>query len=239
MGQAVKQYYQVPAGTEDSTFRNIVSAAYTAYVGYKRMPSVEDIAEFSKHEKRTINRIIATPEFKTAIQSRGVPWDGLGGLSTEQHYALSILLNPTDRRTLQAKLKSCGITYPKYKAWLKEPKFSNYIKQQADEMLADHEADFHTVLASKGLNGDLNAIKYIYELTGRHNPQNNQVVDLQRVVGLLLEVITRHVTDATVLSQIVADITNVMPSGGTVPGQVVPSITTAAPVGPTFEDFAL
>lgn len=242
MNYVIPQYV-IPTGVQERTFRNIVSAAYTAYTGYRRIPSVDDIAEFCQHEKRTIAKVLVTDEFKTAIQSRGIPWDGYGGLSTEQHYALTILMNPTDRRALGAKLKSCGITYPIYRAWLKQPKFAEYVRRQSEELLVDHEADFNTVLANRGLNGDLASIKFIYELTGKHNPQNNQIVDAQRVISLLLEVITRHVTDPNVLSQIVADITNVMPgSGSSVPGSVVkqPVGVIAEPKPISFdEDFTL
>lgn len=211
----------VPDGVDDRIFRNVVSAAYTAYTMYHRLPSVQEISEFCKHAPKTIGRVVATDEFKQAVGMRGVPWDQNGGLSTEQQYCLSLLLNPTDRRTLQAKLKSAGVPYTRYRAWLKQPLFSKYMMQQSEELLSEHQGDMMVALANRGVNGDLNAIKYAMELTGRHNPSANQVVDLQRIVGLLLEVITKHVTDPAVLMSISADIGGIMPNSNS--KAVIPS----------------
>lgn len=231
--------FKPPGQTEPSTFRNVIAAAYTAYVHYRRLPSVEDIAEFSDHRPSTISRIIATDEFKTAIEARGVRWgpNPLNGISAEQHYAISILFNPTDRRPLAAKLKSAGVTYSKNKAWLKEPTFNNFVQQNAENMLGDHQADIHTAFLNKAMTGDLPAVKFYYELTGRHNPQANQVIDLQRVVGLLLESVSKHVTDADVLLRITADFAGAMPRGvsPSVPGSVV----SAEPVLKPIEGFQL
>lgn len=235
----------VPNGVAVDTFRNVLSATYAAHCYLHRNPSVAEIAEHSSHTKHTIAKIIQTVEFKEAIAERGITWGGSSGLSPEQQYTLSILLNPTDRRSLQAKLKSAGITYTKYRGWLKQPVFSRYLMQQAEEVLTDHHGDMMVALANKGISGDLNAIKFAYELTGRHNPAANQVIDLQRVVGLLLEVITKHVTDASILNRIVADISNVMPSNPnstqTAANQVIPSRplngSNSPPVGEPVGDF--
>lgn len=217
--------FATPSGVETSTFRNVVGAAYTAYIANRHVPSVEEIAAFSEHRPATISKIIATVEFKIAIQARGVNWTMLGGISAEQHYAISIIFNPTDRRPLAAKLKSAGVTYPKYKAWLKEPTFNNFVQRNAEEMLGDHQADIHTAFLNRALTGDINAVKFYYELTGRHNPSANQVIDLQRVVGLLLESVTKHVTDPDVLNKITMDFAGAMPRGSAAPvmGQVVSS----------------
>ncbi len=223
--------FKPPGQTEPGTFRNVVAAAYTAYIAYRRVPSVEDIAEFSEHRASTISRIIATDEFKIAIEARGVRWQTmLGGISAEQHYAISILFNPTDRRPLAAKLKSAGVTYAKYKAWLKEPTFNNFVQQNAEQMLTDHQADIHTAFLNKAMTGDLPAVKFYYELTGRHSPQANQVIDLQRVVGLLLESVSKHVTDPETLLKITVDFAGAMPRGTTVPGSVVTTEPSPKPI---------
>lgn len=200
---------KAPKGISDDTFRNVLSAAFTAYLHYKRIPTVGDIAKFCSHTPTTVAKVIQTSEFLWAIERRGVQWTGKG-LSPEQQYALSVITNPTDRRDLNKKLKSCGVPYSRYRAWLKQPLFNAHLTKITEDMLGEHVSDVHTSFLNKALSGDMNAIKLYYEMTGRHNPAQQQVVDLQRTVGMLLEIITKYVTDKATLLQISNEIEGVV-----------------------------
>lgn len=219
-----------PYGVSLETFRNVVSAAFTAYIHYKRLPSVDDITEFANVGKTTVLKVIQTEAFVQAIEDRGVVWRRTSGLTPEQTYTLSVITNPTDKRALGSKLKSCGVSYSKYRAWLKQPLFSKHIQQIAEDMLGDHMGDVHTAFLGQALNGNMKAIQLFYEMTGRHNPAQQQVVDLQRIIGLLLEIITKHVTNTDTLALISGDIEKVLTKNTpkALPGQVISS-------GPTFE----
>ena len=128
--------------------------------------------------------------------------------------AFGIITNPTNKKDMGAKLKQAGITYAQYRAWLKQPHFADYITKISEHMLNEHVADVHTKVVEKAAGGDIQAMRLYYELTGRHDPQKQQMVDLNGVIGLLLEVITRYVTDTTALSKITQDIDLIL-SGGT------------------------
>lgn len=198
---------KAPKGIKDETFRAVVSAAYSAYLHYGRIPSVAAIAKFCSHKPATISKVIQTSEFLWSMDRRGVRWnEKVQGLTPEQEYTLSVITNPTDRRDLTKKLKSCGVPYARYRAWLKQPLFSSHLNKVAESMLKEHQSDVHTSFLSQALSGNMNAIKFYYEMTGRHNPAQQQVIDLQRTVGMLLDIITRNVTDKEVLLKISSEI---------------------------------
>lgn len=199
--------YSVPEGVSDKTFRHIISAAYTAYVGCRGIPSVDDIYHYSDKRvtKAKISAVTITPEFIEAMQSRGISWrpDDYTGISAAQQYAIQIITNPVhEKKTLQQKLKLAGITYTQYRAWLKQPTFERYLNKLTEGMLSDHIGDLHTALMQKALAGDLNSIKYVHELNGRHDPNRQQIEDLSRVVDMLVEIITQEVTDPETLTRI-------------------------------------
>jgi hypothetical protein len=129
---------------------------------------------------------------------------------------VSIITNPTNRRPLKDKLAQAGISYYRYKAWLNQPAFAAYVKEIGERLLHDHVQDVHTRVVERATNGDIAAMRLYYDLTGRTDSSTNKAVqDLSATVRLLLEVITRNVTDVTVLDKIQKEIAAVTDGRGT------------------------
>lgn len=192
----------IPEGFGESTFRDVLSAAFAAYFHYNKTPSIDEIKEFTSHSKLSISKIIQTEEFSRIAKARGIEWGDSLGLSPEQQFAISVITNPTDRRALGAKLKSVGVPYSRYRAWLKQPLFKRYISKIAEDALGEHKQDVDTALLAKAISGDNKAMQFYYEMTGAYNPAGEQVIDLQRLVGTLLEIITKNIKDPVVLDRI-------------------------------------
>lgn len=193
----------IPDSVDPLIFRNVVSAAYTAYIGNGGIiPHPKEIKEYCRHSIKTIAKVLDTPEFRRAITARGINWTNESGLSTKQMLALQMLTNPLDRRGPADKLKAVGVTTVEYRAWLKEPKFRRYVDNIGEQMLGEQVTNVHNALVNKANSGDVRAIQLYYELTGRHDPAQKQVVVMQDIIRMLLEVLTKHVTDPMQLSAI-------------------------------------
>lgn len=202
-------------------FTDVVNAVYHDWTGYRRLPDVERVQALSGVSAGNADKIMKSQEFATAIQNRGVPWSNPTGLTATQMLVAQIITNPTDKRPLKTKLKQAGVTYGQYRAWMNQPGFSQYLNNVTEGMLLDHIPDFNTVLTTKALGGDLNSIKYINELSGRHDPNRQQVQDLQAVVTALLDIITRNVKDPEVMQQIAAEFQMTMNSKTAVGSQTI------------------
>lgn len=194
-----------PEWIEADDFTLIVSGVYHKYTETKRLPTIIELQRLTGVGAALIKRTLESDEFRLAVSARGIPWDNREGLSATQMLVAQIITNPTDRRELRLKLKQAGVTYPQYRAWMNQPAFSQYMHRITEGMLTDHIPDFNTVLTKKGLAGDLNAIKYINELSGRHDPNRQQVLDLQAVVTSLLDIIQRNVKDPETMKAIAAE----------------------------------
>lgn len=241
----------VPKGVGAETYRSVVAGVSAAYSMKRRVPTMAEIEAHCNNKPKTIARVISTPEFKALMKVRGFPMEEGPKLSPEQVFAVSIITDPTNKKPLAAKLKQAGITYPQYRAWLKQEHFREYVTKLTEDMITEHIGDVHTRLTEKATNGDIQAIKLYYEITGRHDPQRQQMVDLQGVIGLLLEIITRYVTDTNALRAITADVELVMAGGvpnaltsmdlgriaGSDPATINGQVLTEKPVPDGFFDF--
>lgn len=203
----------VPDGITTALFQGVVAGASAAYSLKRGIPTVEEIAQHCNHSKKNISRVIQTDEFKQLMKFRGFPFETTK-LTPEQYFAVSIITDPSNKKPMGVKLKQAGINYATYRAWLKQPHFKEYITQISEAMLDEHVADVHTMVVNQATNGNLTAAKMFYELNGRYDPNKQQMVDLQNIIGLLLEIITRYVPDAVTLRKINEDINTVL-SGGT------------------------
>lgn len=45
-----------------------------------------------------------------------------------------------------------------------------------------------TALAEKAANGDVNALKFLFEVTGRYNPAQQQAIDAQELIAIMVDV---------------------------------------------------
>lgn len=214
---------ELPEGVTDRQFREIIGAAYTAYTGDGHFPSVDRIKELCRLTtvtRKLIGKVIDTEQFRNAMDTRGVVYAGESGLSAQQMYCLQILTDPTDRRELGRKLKSAGVTHLQYRAWLKQPHFNRYLNTVSENMLTENIPAFTTALTNKALSGDLRAIQYAFEISGHHDPNKQEVLELKQIMQNLLEIITRHVKDPQTLAAISNELQLTMVAHNVIKGEI-------------------
>lgn len=169
------------------------------------IPSPEDIADQCGYTKKTVCKAMEKPIFAELLTERGVPVRDSSGLTAQQTLAVKLILDPTDKRTLNGKLRALGISYTTYRAWLRQPAFYNYLNTIAEDGLREHNGDVLVSLTNKAISGDINAIKYYLEVSGRHDPARQQQVNMQQVLMTIFEVLTTHITDQAQLAAIAND----------------------------------
>ena len=221
-----------PAGVGKQTFRNVVAGALMAYqlhnrdpknrtpTGGKTLPTVDDISRFCRTPKHVINKCVASDNFIVAMRERGIYWDARDGLSPEQIYCIGIMTDPSSKQDMAGKLRKAGITMSTYRMWLKQPLFARAIRQIGEDMLGEHIADVNTAVVRSAVDGNMKAVEIFNQMTGRHDPAQQQIGNLQNLVGQLLEIIFRYVTDVGTLQKITTDFEKTM-SGEIVEAELV------------------
>jgi len=208
---------KLPDGVTQEQMDFMVAAVELEFLKSKRPMQWDAALHFvgiAGLRKPTLRTIFKSEEFKARLELRGLWWperwreesnEYFIALSAQQLQALQVLTDPTQSGSLTSKLSRVGINYAVYRNWLKMPGFSAALRSISEDMIQDNIGIVHTAVTQKAAAGDMGAAKLFYEVTGRHDPMRQQSLDLTKVIGLLLEVITRHVTDVGVLSAITSD----------------------------------
>lgn len=169
----------------------IKNEVYTADVIYGLWPT--DVSERWRADIRpsitAIQQYQSTPEFRSGMAERGIEVDtSVSELTQEQMACISLLTDYTDRRGVTSKLRALGISSAKYRGWLKQKPFNDAIRKLASSALDEAVPLAETALAEKAANGDINALKYMFEVTGRYNPAQQQAIDAQELIAIMVDV---------------------------------------------------
>ncbi len=172
-----------------------------------------DIVDNLKHETfhlALMKRGIKVPIIVDRSSSAVMP----DGLTAEQVAAITTVINFEDRRPRSVKLREMGITTTQWGGWLKDAEFKEFLHQMTTTHLQDvlHVANEGLLHAVE--RGDTNAIKFYYELTGRHTQESGSMHNLKVVLAKVIESIQRNVKDPAVLRAISADFELIL-AGGT------------------------
>lgn len=204
----------VPDGFAPAMFRHVVAGADLLYRRKGAMPSLNElVASWEEYDKKTVSKIWVTPEFKAALEIRGIQFDASNGLTAEQLYAIQILQDPTDRRTTKTKLEAVGIPIGKYRAWMRNAVFARAMNEQAEHNLGDSVQMALNKLVANAEAGDQRAIEKILEISGRWNPQQQEVQNARTVVMTVMEVIQEELAgDTETLDRILSKVRGKMTS---------------------------
>lgn len=207
----------VPVGVNETTFKRVCNTAEILYRTNRRLPTMAEMQKNLPMQQRHLTKIMSSREFAQHMANRGIRWTGnsvlLNEITPEQGMVISIVTDPSNKKPFDQKLRSAGITYQTWRNWLAQPAFASKVGILAESVLGDNLAIFHTALARKAGEGDVAALRLAHELTGRHDPAKQQMVDVMKIVALVLEAITRHVRDPLILGEVTKDIDYVIANG--------------------------
>lgn len=225
----------LPNNVSFAEFKRVLSAAYMAYIGGVNgdealqgtgaAPELNDVMPYIPDlPENRVKTIMGTEAFRAACEARGIAMAPRPGLTPEQDYALSIILDPTAGSGLQQRLKKAGVSMAKYRAWKRNPVFKAHVQGLADGVLKEYEDDMLTSLTGLAVNGDLKAIQFAFEVSGKHNPAANQVMNSKELMIQFMTIIQKHVKDSATLQAIGNDFMLLAGASGTVSQQPAPRV---------------
>lgn len=222
--------------------------------GNGKLPDYAELLRYWPTEwaEEDIIKVLSSRSFYLRMSRRGVMWPEnwtpqfhnitnlYTRLTPQQVIAMQVVTDPTDKRSLGAKLKQVGINQTVWRAWLRNPVFAEAVRRTTEHLIQDTVALAHTRLAQKVDAGDMSAIKTLYEVSGRHDPNKQQMLDFAKVISLVLEVMQRHITDPAILRAIGDDLDSVIAGEVVQPVEQLPAnLSNAAEPTGFIGDFNL
>lgn len=181
--------------------RRLIAFCETQWFTKGSMPTPELLrTEFNLSSKQ-LNEILSKEEVKQSFEGRGIPIIEGRTLTPEQITAINTVLNFADTRSEKKKLADMNITPAVWNGWRQNPAFKEYMLQRTEGILGDSIPDVHMALVDRARNGDLGAIKMVYEMTGRYK-QDQGEINPRVLVEKVFEIISLHVQDPVVLRSI-------------------------------------
>lgn len=178
------------------------------YMPSGKIPSEKDIRHYAAISPAQMESFWISQGCLDALQERGIDlnWDPNAPLLPEQLLAIEKVTDPSDKRSLQAKLKQIGITTVRWNSWMMNDAFSEVVTERSKKMVANSAGVANTALLSQVERGNMAAIEYVNKMTGRFNPSQNQTVDVALILTRVFDIIQKHVHDQGTLAQIGNDL---------------------------------
>lgn len=126
---------------------------------------------------------------------------GRSKLSAIQLIVANSMLDLVDTRPPKKKLADLNVSPYQYQSWMKDPEFSKYLHERAEGLLTDVSHEVMLSLIDKAMSGDMKAISYYHEITGRFVQQTTSNTgqgsshDLQQMIVRIIEIIVDEVDD--------------------------------------------
>lgn len=183
----------VPPEMDPKMFRHITAAVDMLYRRDGVIPTADAVLKsWEGFPRKAVELAMGSEELKDALALRGIEWDSKRGLTSLQLNALLILQDFTDARSTSAKLKTIGVTMPQYRAWMRNPLFAQQMAKESEHNLADSVGMALNRLVGNAEAGDQRAIEKLLEISGRYNPQAQELQNAQQVLQIFLEALERH-----------------------------------------------
>lgn len=113
-------------------------------------------------------------------------------LSAEQVAAIAVITNYSDRRPVQARLEAMGVTQEILHGWQADPVFRAELTARAADTFQNIAPVAEVRLAQAVDKGNLNAIKFYFEVTGK--AETPESINLKKAMTTMVEAIQKHCT---------------------------------------------
>jgi hypothetical protein len=181
--------------------RRIIARCEQSWFLQGVLPTPEQLrTEFNLSGKK-LQELLESEVVAANFKERGIPTIQGRSLTPDQLLAINTILNFSDTRSEKKKLADMGISAATWNGWRQGAAFKEYMLTRTETILGDSIADVNMAVVDRARNGDLGAIKLVYEMTGRYRG-NETNLDPKVLLNKILEIISIHVQDPVALAAI-------------------------------------
>jgi hypothetical protein len=169
-----------------------------------RLPTPQELCKKYSLTPSKLNEWLNSDLFKQNFEARGMPIIQGLDLTPTQITVINTLMNLADTRSERKKLSDLGISASQWSGWKRDPAVMEYMRARSEQILEGAIPDAHLALVEKVQAGDMSALKFYYEMTGRYTGQRPGM-DPQALLTRVFDIIAKHVNNIEVLDGIAHD----------------------------------
>lgn len=197
----------MPKGKLGPNFvKKVLPWVETFWHSHKRYPTDTELAQQFGFDAMDLERLRCSKFYGICLKERGIRMTE-GNLTESQVAAISLITNFHDTRPVAVKLAGIGVTSEQYYGWQKDSKFQQELLNRAEDITENVFPEAQAALAKRVASGDVNALKFYYEITGRAN--SPELINVKMMMSKVIEAVQKHVKDPAILQAIAAEINGV------------------------------
>ena len=156
--------------------------------------------------KEQVELVWPSAKFQKAIESRGIATTKNPNLTLRQESFLQAYLNPMNLKTPQVLAKQMKISTIELDGWVRQKEFAKAMSAKAQENLERYIPMADQALGQLVQQGDMKAITFLNQLTGRFDANKAGSIDIVSVMMQVQDVILRHVREPEVKRNIAREL---------------------------------
>ena len=136
-----------------------------------------------------------TSKFQRSLEDRGIKTTKDPRLTLRQETFLQAYLNPMNLKPPQVLAKQMKINIAELDGWMREKSFAEAMSAKSEENLRKYLPIADQALGQLVQQGDMKAITFLNQLTGRFDPNRSQSVDVVSLLLAVQDIVLKHVRD--------------------------------------------
>jgi hypothetical protein len=156
--------------------------------------------------KEEVELVWPTAKFQKSLESRGIATTKNPNLTLRQETFLQAYLNPMNLKTPQVLAKQMKISMIELDGWMRQKEFAKAMSIKAQDNLEKYLPMADQALGQLVQQGDMKAITFLNQLTGRFDANKQNIIDIASVMMQVQDVILRHVREPEVKRNIAREL---------------------------------
>lgn len=211
---AAEQVADSPLTLEQLDFVTLIAMHYGRYGSLLTLDLAEEKYNISR---KTYSSYMGTAKVRSAIKEHGIELEMYERALTSpdawqnstvtpiQLVAINIMTDITDQRSDKKKLQDLKLTTRQWNTWMRDPVFRQYVQDKVDNMLKhDSQHMAGMALMDRVASGDIKALEFYYEFTGKftrkaNSPESQNAVNFQAVLVRMIEIIDEECDGETAI----------------------------------------
>ncbi len=191
---------------EQKLFEKVLAAAIAADRQGLFLETQVILDQDASLTKEQVELIWASSKFQKSLESRGIASTKNPNLTLRQETFLQAYLNPLNLKTPQVLAKQMKITAIELDGWMRQKEFAKAMSAKAQDNLEKYLPMADQALGQLVQQGDMKAITFLNQLTGRFDANKQNSIDIVSVMMKVQDVILRHVRDPEVKRNIAREL---------------------------------
>jgi hypothetical protein len=230
----VPRKIEMPRGKLGPQFaRKVIPWIEVFWHSHKRYPTDTELSAQFGFDADALIRLKASKFINECLKNRGIT-PSQDFFTEKQVAAIALITNFTDNRPVDAKLAGIGVTPEMYNGWMQNREFKRELQSRADDILDNVYPEAQAQLAKQVRNGNFQALKFYYEVTGRAS--SPEAINVKMTMARLIEAVQKHVKDPAVLAAIASEIQAVGPVADVV-SVPIPAISQPKSLTDQYKEF--